>query len=83
MATFKITLRCREDDNEIRFRILRAALKVLLRRFGLRAIKIEEIGDNDGITPRSGTAVGLGEGKQAAKYKYRTNENAAASQCSQ
>jgi hypothetical protein len=49
MATFKITLRCREDDDEIRFRILRAALKVLLRRFGLRAIKIEETVDNDGI----------------------------------
>jgi hypothetical protein len=51
MATFKITLRCREDDDKIRFRILRAALKVLLRRFGLRAIKIEEISaaNNDGI----------------------------------
>jgi hypothetical protein len=50
MATFKITLRCREGDDEIRFRILRAALKVLLRRFGLQAIKVEEISvaDNGG-----------------------------------
>jgi hypothetical protein len=45
MTTFKITLRSREGDDGIR--ALRAALKVFLRRFGLRAIKIEEISAAD------------------------------------
>jgi hypothetical protein len=40
MSTFNITVRTKEGDDDIR--TLRAALKVLLRRFGLRAISIEE-----------------------------------------
>ena len=44
MAVFRITLRTKaEDDDGIR--LLRAALKLLLRRFGLRAIKVEQTPD--------------------------------------
>jgi hypothetical protein len=39
MTPFTITLRTKNDDD---IRILHAALKVLLRRFGLRAIRVEE-----------------------------------------
>ena len=45
MATFTITLRTREDGGGIR--TLRAALKLLLRRFGLRALKVEQTPDHD------------------------------------
>jgi hypothetical protein len=45
MATFTITLRTREGGDGIR--ALRQALKVLWRRFGLRAISIEQTTDND------------------------------------
>ncbi len=41
MAIFQITLRSTDGDDGIR--IMRVALKVLLRRFGLKAIKIEEM----------------------------------------
>jgi len=44
MTTFTITLRTREDGDGVR--ILRAALKILLRRFDLRAIKIERATDD-------------------------------------
>ena len=40
MTTFTITLRSRDGDDDIR--TLRAALKILWRRFGLRAVQIEE-----------------------------------------
>ncbi len=40
MTTFQITLQTKEGDDAIH--VLRAALKVLLRRFGLRAISVEE-----------------------------------------
>ena len=40
MSIFTITLRTKDGDDSIR--TLRAALKVLLRRFGLRAIRVEE-----------------------------------------
>ena len=40
MSTFTITVRTKEGDDSIR--TLRAALKVLLRRFGLKAIRVEE-----------------------------------------
>jgi hypothetical protein len=40
MSIFTITLRTKEGDEGVR--TLRAALKVLLRRFGLRAIRVEE-----------------------------------------
>jgi hypothetical protein len=43
MATYVITLHTREGDG---VRTLRAALKVLLRRFGLRAIKVEQATDH-------------------------------------
>ena len=46
MTTFRITLCSRDGDDGIR--ILRAALKVLLRRFGLRVIEIEKLGDDNG-----------------------------------
>jgi hypothetical protein len=39
-TAFRITLRCKDGDDSIR--TLRAALKLLLRKFGLRAIKVEE-----------------------------------------
>jgi len=45
MATFTITLRTREDSGGIR--TLHAALKLLLRRFGLRALKVEQTPDHD------------------------------------
>jgi hypothetical protein len=45
MATFTITLRTRDGGDGIR--TLRAALKMLLRRFGLRAISIEQTPDTD------------------------------------
>jgi hypothetical protein len=45
MATFTIVLRTREDGGGIR--ALRRALKVLWRRFGLRAIKVEQTSDTD------------------------------------
>jgi len=45
MATFTITLRTREDGGGIR--TLRAALKLLLRRFGLRALKVEQTPEHD------------------------------------
>ena len=45
MATFTITLRTREGGGGIR--TLRFALKLLLRRFGLRAISIEQTADTD------------------------------------
>jgi hypothetical protein len=45
MATFTITLRTRAGDGGIR--ALRAALKLLLRRFGLRAIAVEQTTDNN------------------------------------
>src|SRR6516165_12522211 len=56
MATFTITLRTREDGGGIR--TLRAALKLLLRRFGLRALKVEQTPTMtelmvDGARPRS------------------------------
>jgi hypothetical protein len=41
MATYVITLRAKGDS----IRTLRAALKLLLRRFGLRAISIEQTSD--------------------------------------
>jgi hypothetical protein len=44
MTTFTITLRTREGGDSIR--TLRAALKILLRRFGLRTIKVERAGDD-------------------------------------
>jgi hypothetical protein len=40
MATYTITLRTKNNGDDIR--VLRAVLKLLLRRFGLRVIKIEE-----------------------------------------
>jgi hypothetical protein len=40
MTTFNVMLRTRDGDDSVR--TLRAALKVLLRRFGLRAIRVEE-----------------------------------------
>jgi hypothetical protein len=43
MATFTIVLRTRDDGG---IRTIRAALKVLLRRFGLRALKIEQTTDD-------------------------------------
>ena len=45
MTTFKITLRIRDGGDGIR--ALRAALKLLLRRFGLRAIRVEQTTDTD------------------------------------
>ena len=45
MATFTITLRTREDGGGIG--TLRAALKLLLRRFGLRALKVEQTPEHD------------------------------------
>ena len=45
MATFTITRRTRDGGDGIR--TLRAALKLLLRRFGLRAISIEQTSNND------------------------------------
>ena len=45
MATFTIVLRTRDGGDGIR--ALRAALKLLLHRFGLRAISIEQIADFD------------------------------------
>jgi hypothetical protein len=45
MATFTIVLRTRPGGGDIRS--LRAALKLLLRRFGLRAIRIEQTADHD------------------------------------
>jgi hypothetical protein len=45
MATFVITLHTREDGDGVR--TLRIALKVLLRCFGLRAIKVEQTADNN------------------------------------
>jgi hypothetical protein len=41
MATFVITLRAKGDS----IRTLRAALKLLLRCFGLRAFKVEQTSD--------------------------------------
>ena len=43
MATFTITL-CAKGGGE-GIRALRAALKLLLRRFGLRAISVEQTSD--------------------------------------
>jgi hypothetical protein len=40
VSTFLITVRTKDGDESIR--TLRAALKVLLRRFGLKAIRVEE-----------------------------------------
>lgn len=51
MATFKITLRTKEGDDTIH--TLRAALKILGRRFGLCTIKVEEANDNDNSIVRS------------------------------
>jgi hypothetical protein len=45
METFAIVLRTRDGGDGIR--ALRAVLKLLLRRFGLRAIKIERTTDDD------------------------------------
>ena len=45
MATFTITLRTRDGGDGIR--TLRFALKLLLRRFGLRALKVEQATDTD------------------------------------
>jgi hypothetical protein len=45
MATFMITLHTRDGGDGIR--TLRAALKLLLRRFGLRAVKVEQTSDKD------------------------------------
>jgi hypothetical protein len=49
MTTFRITLRSREGDDGIR--ILRAALKLLLRRFGLQAVSVEEMSGADNDKP--------------------------------
>jgi hypothetical protein len=43
MATFTIVLRTRDGGDGIR--ALRAALKLLLRRFGLRVLKVEQTSD--------------------------------------
>jgi hypothetical protein len=40
MVTYTITVRTKANGDSIK--TLRAILKVLLRRFGLRAIKVEE-----------------------------------------
>jgi hypothetical protein len=40
VSTFLITVRTKDGDDSVR--TLRAALKMLLRRFGLRAVRIEE-----------------------------------------
>jgi hypothetical protein len=40
MSIFTVTLRTKEGDDGVR--TLRAALKVLGRRFGLRAVRVEE-----------------------------------------
>jgi hypothetical protein len=45
MATYVIILRTREGGDGIR--ALRQALKVLWRRFGLRALKVEQTTDTD------------------------------------
>ena len=37
---FQITIRAKDNDNSIR--ILRAALKLLLRKFGLKVIEIKQ-----------------------------------------
>jgi len=47
MGIFNITVRTRDGDDSIR--TLRAALKVLLRRFGLRAISVEDVKE---VTPQ-------------------------------
>jgi hypothetical protein len=47
MATFTITLRTRENDGSGGIRTLRQALKILWRRFGLRAVSIEQTSDPD------------------------------------
>ena len=44
MMTFRITLRTKVKDGD-GIRALRAALKLLLRRFGLRAIRVEQTTD--------------------------------------
>jgi hypothetical protein len=41
MTTFNVTLRSKDDGRDS-IRMLRAALKVLGRRFGLRAVRVEE-----------------------------------------
>jgi hypothetical protein len=46
MTTFTVTLRTGADGGD-GIRTLRAALKLLLRRFGLRAISIEQTADTD------------------------------------
>jgi hypothetical protein len=46
MATFTITLRTLAGGGD-GIRALRAALKLLLRKFGLRAIRVEQTTDND------------------------------------
>jgi hypothetical protein len=43
MATFTVVLRTCGDG----IRSLRFALKLLLRRFGLRVIRVEQTSDND------------------------------------
>ena len=45
MATFTVVLRTRDSGDGIR--ALRAALKLLLRRFGLRALKVEQTTDTN------------------------------------
>lgn len=59
MSTFTITVRTKDGDDSIR--TLRAALKVLLRRFGLRAIRVEE--ELDPVLP-----------KKASKQRYTTGD---------
>jgi hypothetical protein len=41
MAVFQVTLHIRDDADGIR--VLRAALKLLLRKYNLRAVKIDEL----------------------------------------
>jgi hypothetical protein len=45
MTVYTITLRTRAGDDGIR----RAALKLLLRRFGLRALKVEQTSNNERV----------------------------------
>jgi hypothetical protein len=51
MTTFNVTLRTKEGDDDS-IRTLRAALKVLGRRFGLRAIRVEEQQVVDRASPK-------------------------------